>query len=143
MIPRLAEAWYEHNTWQVLDEHEGRTHERQVRGSWSGKRRQVCRACGNTIGGEDDPQFGGSSRWHAQTAQRALYDIVAVFLHATIDEVAAVLAPYGLLEGDECFLLLKALERHRSGGSSSTRESSDCPRARSSRSCGRKAATNC
>ena len=38
----------------------------------------------------------------------ALYDIVAAFLHATIDEVAAVLAPYGLLEGDEWFLLLEA-----------------------------------
>ena len=48
----------------------------------------------------------------------ALYDIVA-FVDVTIVQVVAVLPPDGLLERDECFLLLKALtalERFRSGG---------------------------
>ena len=80
----------------------------------------------------------------------ALYDIVAVFVDVTIDEVVAVLPPDGLLERDECFLLLKALtalERFRSGGSSMTRECSrdsdgarddgwDIPSSRSWAMCG-------
>ena len=37
------------------------------------------------------------------------YDIVAAFVHASIDEVVGVVPQEGLLERGECFLLLKAL----------------------------------
>ena len=49
-----------------------------------------------------------------------LYDTVAAFVHATIDEVVAVLPPDGLLERDECFICGRhsaAHERLRSGAS--------------------------
>ena len=39
----------------------------------------------------------------------AFYDIVAAFVHASIDEVVGVVPQDGLLEKGECFLLLKAL----------------------------------
>ena len=39
----------------------------------------------------------------------AFYDIVAAFVHASIDEVVEVVLQDGLLEKRECFLLLKAL----------------------------------
>ena len=39
----------------------------------------------------------------------AFYDIVAAFVHASIDEVVAVYPSDGLLDRGECFLLLKAL----------------------------------
>ena len=38
-----------------------------------------------------------------------LYDIVAAFVHASIDEVVGVVPQESLLERGECFLLLKAL----------------------------------
>ena len=41
------------------------------------------------------------------------YDISAAFVHASIDEVVAVVPQDGLLEKEECFLLLKALYRTR------------------------------
>ena len=40
----------------------------------------------------------------------AFYDIVAAFVHASIDEVVGVVPQDGLLEKGECFLLLKALK---------------------------------
>ena len=40
---------------------------------------------------------------------RAFYDIVAAFVHASIDEVVGVVPPEGMLERGECFLLLMAL----------------------------------
>ena len=43
----------------------------------------------------------------------AFHDIVAAFVHGSIDEVVAVLPPDGLLERDECFSLLKALHGAR------------------------------
>ncbi len=39
----------------------------------------------------------------------AIYDIVAAFLHAWMDELLAVLAPRGLLADDEVFVPVKAL----------------------------------
>ena len=37
------------------------------------------------------------------------YDIVAAFVHASIDEVVGVVHQEGVLERGKCFLLLKAL----------------------------------
>ena len=41
------------------------------------------------------------------------YDIVAAFVHASIDEVGGVVPQHGLLEKGKCFLLLKALHGTR------------------------------
>ena len=45
----------------------------------------------------------------------AFYDTVATLVHACVDEVVAVLPLDGLLERDECFLMLKALHGNRKG----------------------------
>ena len=47
--------------------------------------------------------------WKRRPRSVAFYDSEAAFVHSTIDEVVAVLPPDGLLEREECFLLLEAL----------------------------------
>ena len=77
-------------------------------------------------------------RWERRPRIMASHDIVAAFVHATIDEVVAVLPRDGLLERDVCFLLLKGPLRH-SKGFEEIRMACECSDGwdiPSSRSCG-------